>query len=77
LRKEYRLDWIPQLSFRDIEYDDEEDGKEGDEERETTLRTLVKLVTDLKNTIVQQNATIENQAELVEIKEERGYSRTR
>jgi hypothetical protein len=52
------------LSFRDIESDDE-----GDEE--TTLRNSVKLVGDLKETIVKQNTIIENnQAELVEIKEE-------
>jgi Mg2+ and Co2+ transporter CorA len=47
-----------------VESDDEDD-------EETTLRNLVKLVTDLKETIVKQNTIIENnQAELVEIKEE-------
>jgi hypothetical protein len=44
---------------RDIETDEEDE-----EERETTLRTLVKLVSDLKEIIEN------NQAELVVIKEE-------
>lgn len=39
------------LSFRDIETVEEDDD-------ETTLRTLVKLVTDLKAIIEQQNTTI-------------------
>jgi hypothetical protein len=46
-------------------------GSNNEDDEETTLQNLVKLVTDLKETILKQNTIIENnQAELIEIKEE-------
>lgn len=63
-RRSTRLETIHSCHSRDIESDDEDD-------EETTARNLVKLVTDLKEAIVKQNTITENnQAKLVEIKEE-------
>ncbi|KIW36021.1 uncharacterized protein PV06_11676 [Exophiala oligosperma] len=67
-RRSTRLAPDTQLSFRDIESNEDE---EDEEERETTLQTLVKLVGDLKETIEHQGTIIENtQTELVAIREE-------